>query len=206
MHTAQTILKELLDISPFPGWKIDELYMEVNEKTSRLEFDLLFPYGSESLITEYQTFLKDLLLENIKELPSELGVTAKIRWMIRQHFQNILKYSEAERAIPQVIHHPSVALKIPDYIGRLTDIIWRAAGDQSTDMNYYTKRISLGVIYLATLSYWHQSHASIEEIMSFFDHRLEDLKKLTSIGKKYAASPDNLLKNMRLLKAHFWDR
>ncbi|MCP5322663.1 MAG: COQ9 family protein [Candidatus Paracaedibacteraceae bacterium] len=206
MYTAQTILKELLDISPFPGWKIEKLHDCVNEKISRLEFDLLFPYGAESLVTAHQAFLKNLLLENIKQMPIELGVTGKIRWIVQQHFQNILKYSEAERAIPQVIHHPSIALKTPDYIAELTDIIWRTAGDHSIDMNYYTKRISLGVIYLATLSYWHQSHASIEEIMNFFDHRLEDLKKLTSIGKKYTFSPDNLLKNIRLLKAHFWDR
>jgi len=88
----------------------------------------------------------------------------------------------------------------------LTEVIWRFAGDTSIDMNYYTKRISLGAVYVATLIYWHTSNAPIENVMQFFDNRLNNLKSITSKLKQPLTTPENIMKNIRLLKAIFWDK
>jgi len=34
---------------------------------------------------------------------------------------------------------------------RAADVMWRAAGDESTDLNHYTKRLTLAGVYAATL-------------------------------------------------------
>lgn len=206
MHTSQAILKKILQISPFPGWNADRLHSRLSETISRLEFDVLFPNGIESLIAGYHTYLLTLLSESISALPTDFGTTATIRWMIRTHFEHIIAHNEAEHAAISELYHPSLALHAPVYVGQLTEIIWRAAGDKSTDMNYYTKRMSLGVVYVATLMYWHTSNAPIEDVMQFFDARLENLKSMTTGVKHYAPNPENIIKNVRLLKAVFWDK
>jgi ubiquinone biosynthesis protein COQ9 len=205
MHTHDSILKRILQISPFPGWNADALHSSLSDTLSRLEFDLLFPSGTESLISEYRSYLLTLLSESILTLPAELGVTAKIRWMVRTHFEHMIAHSEAEHAAIAELYHPSIAIHTPLYVGQLTEVIWRAAGDKSTDMNYYTKRVSLGAIYVATVIYLHTSNTSIENVMQFFDHRLDDLKSFTSEAKHYTPTPKNIMKNVRLLKAIFWD-
>ncbi len=206
MHTPQSILKSILQISPFPGWNVNTLYSALSDTLTRLEFDLLFPAGAESLISEYQSYLLNLLSESIATLPADLGVTAKIRWMVRTHFEHIIAHSEAEHATIAELYHPSIALCAPAYVGRLTEVIWRFAGDTSIDMNYYTKRISLGAVYVATLIYWHTSNAPIENVMQFFDNRLNNLKSITSKLKQPLTTPENIMKNIRLLKAIFWDK
>ena len=206
MHTPQSILKSTLQISPFPGWNVNTLYSALSDTLTRLEFDLLFPAGSESLIFEYHSYLLTLLSESIATLPADLGVTAKIRWMIRAHFEHIIAHDEAEHAAIAELYHLSIAMQAPGYVGQLMDVIWRAAGDTSIDMNYYTKRFSLGAVYVATLIYWHTSNAPIENVMQFFDHRLDNLKMITSELKQHTPTPENIMKNVRLLKAVFWDK
>lgn len=201
----RTILLNILHLSPFPGWHLDDIFPHLDTKISRLELDLLFPHGTESLIFEYYLYLADILREKATELPIDLGVSGKVRWMINAHFQHILDNAKAERSAIAEIFNPSIALQSPAYIGELMDFIWRTAGDESHDMNYYTKRISLGTLYIATLLYWFQTNANLDEIMSFFDARLENLRSVTKCTKTYMPTPENVLKNFRLLKCTFWD-
>lgn len=206
MQSSQSILKSILQLSPFPGWNADTLHPALSNTISRLEFDLLFPNGAESLTSEYHSYLLNLLSESILTLPKDLRITDKIRWMIRAHFEHIIAHGEAEHAILSEMYHPSIAMNAPVYVGQLTEIIWRAAGDESTDMNYYTKRVSLGAVYVATLLYWHTSNAAIEDVMQSFDNRLDNLKSATAGIKEYTPNPDNIMKNIRLLKTIFWDK
>jgi ubiquinone biosynthesis protein COQ9 len=205
MQSSESVLKAILDISPFPGWNLDVLYPFVSDKLSRLEFDLLFPNGTESLISAYQPHLQMLLSKSISVMPDNIGITAKIRWLMRTHFEHIFQYAQAEHAAINELYRPSLLIQTPIYVGQLTDIIWRAAGDESTDMNYYTKRGTFGIIYTATLMYWHTSNAPLEEVMQFFDDRLSNLKSVTKNVKKYTPAPDNIIKNVKLLKSIFWD-
>lgn len=205
--TSQTILNNLLKINPFPDWDPAILHAHVADQISRLDFDLLFPHGVESLISEYHHYLYSLLSDAIDtSLPKELGVTNKVRWMVRTHFEHILNHPEAERAAISKLSYPSIALQSLSYIAKLSDLIWKAVGDKSLNMNYYTKRGSLSTIYITTLIYWYNSNASIEDVMLFFDDRLENLKDITQTIKKYNLDPENLIKNIKLLKSVFWEK
>lgn len=204
---AQFVIQTLLKRSPFPGWSPEEAFSVVEDQMSRLEFDLLFPYGVQSLLNEYHCYLISLLSGAINsELSQDIGVTGKIRWMFQKHFEQIISYTEAEQAAISTIYHPSAILSAPAYVGELMDLIWNAAGDESTDMNYYTKRMSLGIIYVITLLYWYHSRASIDEIMQFFDKRLNNLKTVTTTAKRCVSAPNNIMKNLHLLRQVFLDK
>lgn len=201
------ILETLLNTTPFPGWDVEKLYPLVADQMSCLEFELVFPYGPESLINEYHQFLIDNLSATIlAELPNELGVTAKIRWMVHRHFEQLIEYATAERATISAVYSPSIIFKLPSHVFNLCDILWKAAGDNSIDMNYYSKRFSLGLIYISTWLYWYHSDNPIELIMQFFDTRVSTLKTVSSSIKKYSPDINNISKNLRLLKGMFWDK
>jgi ubiquinone biosynthesis protein COQ9 len=61
---------------------------------------------------------------------------------------------------------------------RSADLMWRIAGDTSTDFNHYTKRITLGGVYGSTLLVWldDQSEGWMETA-AFLDRRIDDVMK-----------------------------
>ena len=59
------------------------------------------------------------------------------------------------------------------------DAMWRAAGDQSNDFNYYTKRGLLAGVYSATLLHWlSDSSEAHAQTWGFLDARIEDVMKI----------------------------
>jgi ubiquinone biosynthesis protein COQ9 len=61
----------------------------------------------------------------------------------------------------------------------LVDGIWHAAGDQSADFSWYTKRASLAGIMLPTLLFWlNDIEFDNETTLAFFDRRLDGLARI----------------------------
>lgn len=56
------------------------------------------------------------------------------------------------------------------------DLMWRLAGDTSTDFNHYTKRLTLGAVYSSTLLVWldDQSEGWIDTA-AFLDRRIDNV-------------------------------
>jgi ubiquinone biosynthesis protein COQ9 len=75
-------------------------------------------------------------------------------------------------------------------IASTTDSIWFAARDTSADFSWYTKRLSLGAIWLATLLFWLSDESpSAEASIAFLDRRLAGAGR---IGKFRAQSQKRL--------------
>jgi len=64
------------------------------------------------------------------------------------------------------------------------DDIWHRAGDTSADMNWYTKRISLGAVMAATDVFMIQDKSdNFQETWDFLDRRLDDLQMIPTVTK-----------------------
>jgi ubiquinone biosynthesis protein COQ9 len=76
---------------------------------------------------------------------------------------------------------------------RTTDLMWRLAGDTSTDFNHYTKRMSLGAVYGSTLLVWldDQSDGWIET-GAFLDRRIDDVMRFEKFKAEWRGSSDGL--------------
>lgn len=71
--------------------------------------------------------------------------------------------------------------------------IWYAAGDQSTDFNFYTKRATLAAIYAATLHYWLEDTS--EDSMgtrAYLYRRLDNIKIIPQIKNTISKSFESL--------------
>jgi ubiquinone biosynthesis protein COQ9 len=56
------------------------------------------------------------------------------------------------------------------------DLMWRMAGDTSTDFNHYTKRLTLGAVYSSTLLVWLDDQSEgWSETAAFLDRRIDNV-------------------------------
>ena len=68
---------------------------------------------------------------------------------------------------------------------RAADLMWRLAGDTSTDFNHYTKRATLGAVYGSTLLVWLDDRSEgWSETAAFLDRRIDDVMRF----EKFKAS------------------
>ena len=60
--------------------------------------------------------------------------------------------------------------------------MWYAAGDTSTDFNFYTKRATLAGVYSSTLLYWLNDRSpGGEATWGFLDRRIDDVMKIEKL-------------------------
>ena len=65
---------------------------------------------------------------------------------------------------------------------RTADVMWRIAGDTSTDYNHYTKRVMLGGVYGSTLLVWLDDQSDgWSDTASFLDRRIDDVMKIEKL-------------------------
>jgi ubiquinone biosynthesis protein COQ9 len=77
-------------------------------------------------------------------------------------------------------------------LGHAADAMWKAAGDRSTDYNYYTKRLLLSGVYAATLHCWLKDESKDQaETEAFLRRRIEEVLK---VGKAIGGLKDRFKK------------
>jgi ubiquinone biosynthesis protein COQ9 len=87
---------------------------------------------------------------------------------------------------------------------RTTDALWRAAGDASTDFNFYTKRGLLAGVLLSTTLFWlNDTSEGDQETSAFLDRRIAEVLTVGGrIGQIKARidtfDPATLLRRFRL--------
>ena len=70
------------------------------------------------------------------------------------------------------------------------DAIWRALGDNSTDVNWYTKRMTLSAVYSATVLYWLGDDSDGQAATwAFLDRRIADVMRFEKAKADFRASP-----------------
>ena len=69
------------------------------------------------------------------------------------------------------------------------DRIWKALGDESRDVNWYTKRATLSAVYSATVLYWlGDDSAGHRATWDFLDRRIEDVMRFEKTKADFRAS------------------
>ena len=181
---APTPLKQLRDRialsvgdnAVFDGWT----RAAVDSAAARLGVDpaqarLAFPKDSAGMVDAY---IQGVDREMEKRLPPENLAGMKIREKIRTLVWTRLQIMGAAReAVRNALSILSMPQNVPlgMRIGwRSADLMWRLAGDTSTDFNHYTKRMTLGAVYASTLLAWLDDDSDgWSETADFLDRRID---------------------------------
>ena len=83
---------------------------------------------------------------------------------------------------------------------RTADLMWRIAGDTSTDFNHYTKRMTLGAVYGSTLLAWLDDQSEgWSDTAAFLDRRIDDVMKFEKLKAEWRGSSAERLSLSRFL-------
>lgn len=137
-------------------------------------------------------------------LPAEKLATLKIRDKIRTlvlfRLGAIAHQKEALRRAQAIMAMPQNVVSAVRLGWRSADAMWRLAGDTASDYNHYTKRMTLGSIYAATLAVYvgdtSEDHA---ETKAFLDRRIEGIMKFEKAKARLLRPADEHFSPARLL-------
>jgi ubiquinone biosynthesis protein COQ9 len=107
-----------------------------------------------------------------------LRTPARIRRLTELRLRALEPDREALRGAVSLLALPwnlSVGLRCA---ARSASAIWYAAGDESADFSWYTRRVTLMAVQGAVLAYWLRPNPpTMDEVLAFLDRRLADLPK-----------------------------
>jgi ubiquinone biosynthesis protein COQ9 len=162
----------------FDGWT----RAAVDSAAARLGIDqaqarLAFPKSQAAMIDAY---VEGVDREMEKRLPPEQLAGMKIREKIRALVWTRLEImGPAREAVRRALAILAMPQNVPTAarIGwRSADLMWRLAGDTSTDFNHYTKRMTLGAVYGSTLLAWlDDASERWSETAVFLDRRIDNV-------------------------------
>ena len=162
---------------------------------------LAMPKGQAGLIDLYiQEVDRALEAAFTPKRLASMKVREKIRSLIWQRLEimgparGAVGRALAILAMPQNL---PLALRVS---WRSADLMWRIAGDRSTDFNHYTKRMTLGAVYASTLLAWLDDRSEgWSETSAFLDRRIDDVMKIEKLKAEWRGSSERRLSLSRFL-------
>lgn len=139
-----------------------------------------------------------------KDLPAKALAKMKIRERIRALVWHRLEIMgparEAVRSALAILAMPQnlpLALKLS---WRSADLMWRLAGDSSTDFNHYSKRMTLSAVYASTLVAWLDDDSEgWMETGAFLDRRIDNVMQFERWKAGWRGNADQRLSVTRFL-------
>jgi len=150
------------------------------------EADRLFPGGPVQVLT----WLSDRSdLRTVEDMEKQGIANLKVRDRIKQAVRLRLERHGGEReAVRRALGLLSMPFNGPlalRLLYKTVDALWYAAGDTSTDFNFYTKRATLAGVYSSTLLYWLNDRSpGSEATWSFLDRRIDDVMKIEKLKSR----------------------
>ncbi len=146
----------------------------------------LFPDGPLSLIEYFSTSIDAAMEEKLsttdlraRKIRERIKIAIMTRlWLLEPH-------KEAARRAAAALTLPMHAALGAKLMYRTVDAMWRAAGDTSTDFNFYTKRAILAGVYGSVLMRWFSDTSEDDSATeAFLDARIENVMQFEKFKAK----------------------
>ena len=200
----QAILEAAMPHVPFDGWTRETMRRAASDAGIEAALaDVAFPRGAVTLMDLFASEMDARMLEALeaKDIGS-MRIRDRIICAVRTRLECLEPYREAERRAVGFLTLPPNAPLGLRLMGRTVDAMWRAAGDRSTDFNYYTKRALLSGVYSTTLAYWLQDESEgYEETWAFLARRVEDVMKIQKLRGRLDSYVEKLPSPLELLRS-----
>lgn len=186
------ILAATLPHVPFDGWTWNAVARGAKDAGyAEPEAHLAFPEGIREVVTAYSAKLDRRMQAALDARAVELAAM-RTRERVAFALRVRLESASGER---EAIRRLMAFLALPENYGLGTkllwssvDAIWRAAGDRSTDFNFYTKRGLLAGVVGATILYWLGDESEgYADTWAFLDRRIDDVMRVGGLPHRIGA-------------------
>ena len=181
---ADAVLAE----AAFEGWSRTALSAaSAKLGLSAGETDRVFPGGPVQILIFVSERADQRTVEDMeKEGVAGLKIRDRIKAAVRIRLERHAGEREAARRALALLALPlnaGLGLKL---LYKTVDAMWYAAGDTSTDSNFYTKRATLAGVYSSTLLYWLNDRSEGREATwAFLDRRIDDVMKIEDLKNRF---------------------
>lgn len=148
---------------------------------------LLFKNDLNAVLKEFESFIDDALENEIGKIEgfSTLRVHEKVEISVLKRFEIMEPQKPVFLEIFKFLKKSPKAPQLLTISGRTCHKIWYICGDKSTDFNYYTKRLTLGLVYLSTYVFWIKSpQNNLEATHEFLKARLYSVSRIPKVKKR----------------------
>ena len=176
--SKDAVLAAALKHVPFDGFS-DAAIARAGEETGADKAILAtyFPMGALSLVEAFSDAADAEMEKRLAEMDlASMKIRARIAAAVMARLEALKPNKEAARRAAAFLSLPPMAPLLTKLLYKTVDAMWRAAGDTSTDFNFYTKRAILAGVYSATLLRWFSDQSEDEhETDAFLAARIENV-------------------------------
>lgn len=177
-QAKDALLAAILPDVPFDGWT-DAALVRAAERVGleRGELRGLCPGGPRDLVAWFSHWADRETLRALEGRDlSALRVHERIALGVETRLGVLAPHREAVRRSLALLTAPQNLALGAKLLYDAVDALWYAAGDNSTDFNFYTKRALLAGVYGATTLYWLDDRsAESADTRAFLERRLRDV-------------------------------
>ena len=175
----------------FDGWRQAAVEAAaVGEGIDPAQARLAMPKDQAGLIDAYvQGVDRALAAHFTPERLQGMKIREKIRSLVWHRLEIMEPAREAVRRALSILALPQNVPAGARMGWRTADMMWRIAGDTSTDFNHYTKRLTLGAVYSSTLLVWLDDRSEgWTETAAFLDRRIDDVMQFEKFKAQWRGS------------------
>lgn len=188
-----TLARALPADAAFDGWT----KTAVRATAQRLGVDgdvalLAFPDGALQMIDAWFASVDtDMLASCPSDKLGALKIRERITTLVETRLAILAPDREALRRAHAILANPLNASVMTRLGWRAADAMWRAAGDEATDYNHYTKRAILGSVYAATLLVFvNDESEDWADTRAFLARRIDGIMRFEKAKAKWTAGGD----------------
>ena len=188
----EAVLAAALPHAAFDGFT-DSLLQKAGAEAgvAKTELKRLFEEGPLSLIEFYSSWADTEMEKRLGDLKT-MKIRERIALAVKTRLAVLKPHKEAARRAAALLSLPMHAALGAKLMYRTVDAMWRAAGDTSTDFNFYTKRGILAGVYGSTAMRWFNDTSTDEKITDdFLAARIENVMQF----EKFKAKAKDALSN-----------
>ncbi len=152
------------------------------------EAGILFPRGPVSAVDAWLDQADREMAAAVGDLTG-LRTPGRIRALVEARLRLAAPHKEALRRAMALLALPWNAALAVRTGARTANAIWQAAGDRSSDVSWYTRRMSLAAIYGATLAFWLRDDTEDPgPALAFLERRMAGLARLGRCRKRLSGA------------------
>ena len=164
----------------FDGWRAEAVTMAASE--GRVDADiahLAFSAGAMDMIDAWFASIDTRMLEALTpEKLVTMSIRQRIIALVTARLTLLARDREALRRALAIMALPQNSVRAARLGWRSADVMWRAAGDSATDLNHYSKRLTLAAVYAATLLVFVDDESEDwADSRTFLDRRIEGVMR-----------------------------
>lgn len=192
---------------PFDGWTRAALLRGAADiGFDKGEAEMLFPgtgpgVGSD-MIAWHSKMADRAMLSALQALDMDsLKIRERIATAVMTRLIQNAGDREAVRRGLSVLSRPGNTALALRLLYQTVDDMWFAAGDRSSDWNFYSKRMLLGGVYSSTLMVWlNDNSEDFVETRAFLDRRIENVMQVPKLKAKLATVAGRIPQRMKGLR------